>query len=101
MSFAGSVDHLQPYYGLIDEALSARSARDGDFETDREHGVPIFVSRMCSSLAQACVERGQASVTVKDVLRLEVMASGHADYHRKFSLYCRELERAGPGRVKP
>lgn len=100
MSLPSHAHALQPYYSLIDEALSARSASSGDFETDREHGVPVFVSRMCEKLAQACVERGQAGVTIKDVLRLDTMASGHTDYHRKLALYCRELEQTGPARVK-
>ena len=55
---------------------------------------------MCEKLAQACVERGQAGVTIKDVLRLDTMASGHTDYHRKLAPYCRELEQTGPVRVK-
>lgn len=93
-------DKLQPYYGLIDEALSARSASNGDLKTDREHRVPVYVSRMCAKLAQACVARGRPDVTIKDVLRLDMLASGHVDYHRKLALYCRELEQTGPARAK-
>jgi hypothetical protein len=100
MSLPYHAHALQPYYSLIDEALSARNASNGDFETDREHGVPVFVSRMCAKLAEVCVERGQTAATIKDVLRLDAMASGHTDYHRKLALYCRELEQFGPGRVK-
>ena len=96
MSLPSHAHALQPYYGLIDEALSARSASNGDFETDSEHGVPVFVSRMCAQLAKACAERGQAGVTIKDILSLDTMASGHTDYHRKLALYCMELERNGP-----
>jgi hypothetical protein len=85
-------ESLQPYYGLIDSALSARNAASGDYDTDAEHRVPVFVSRMCATLAATCADRAGASVPVGDVLRVESMASGHSDYHRKLALYCRELE---------
>ena len=98
MTLPSHAHALQPYYSLIDEALSARTSSNGDFEADPEHGVPVFVSRMCAQLAQACVERGQAGATIKDVLRLDTLANGHTDYHRKLALYCRELELSGPSR---
>tara|TARA_B100001105_G_scaffold140966_2_gene112947 strand:- start:2728 stop:3033 length:306 start_codon:yes stop_codon:yes gene_type:complete len=91
---------LQPYYDIIKAALNSRSASKGDFNRDQEHGVPVFVSRMCKQLAEVCVERGQRATTIKDVLRLDMLASGHSDYHTKLALYCRELEQSGPNRPK-
>jgi len=95
MSMPSRAHGLQPYYSLIDDALSTRNACNGDFETDREHGVPVFVSRLCAKLAETCVARSQAPVTIKDVLRLDAMASGHIDYHSKLARYCLELEKRG------
>lgn len=91
---------LQPYYGLIAEALDTRSAAAGDFEADPAHHVPLFVSRMCESIAKACSERRGQSVDIKQVLKVECLAAGHSDYHRKFALYCTELER-GITNIRP
>ena len=66
MSLPSHAHALQPDYSFSNEALPGRSAGNGDFETDREHGVPVFVNRMCAKLA----------------------------------LYCREIGRSGPSRVK-
>jgi hypothetical protein len=91
---------LQPYYGIAYDHLTRRSAANGSYKRDDQHRVPRFVSDMCDALAKACNERrtgvGRALVTIKDVLRVETSAAGHVDYHRKLSLYVRELEQYGP-----
>lgn len=89
---------VQPYYGLIFDALTSRSADRGDYARDPEFGVPKYVSAMCKQLAQMCTQRrgeGQTHVSVRDVLRVESLASGHCDYHPKLTLYVSELERLG------
>jgi hypothetical protein len=85
-------EQLQPYYDLIESALSACTPAGGDFDFHAEHRVPNYVSRMCIALAAVCTQRAGLPVEVKDVLRVESSASGHTDYHRKLALYCRELE---------
>lgn len=99
MSHSQSVA-LQPYYGLIAEALDTRKAAAGDFESDPTHKVPRFVSRMCESIARACTERSGQAVDITQVLKVECLAAGHFDYHRKFALYCTELER-GITNIRP
>lgn len=91
---------LQPYFGLIDEGLAARNVAAGDYEPDPAHNVPLFVSRMCAVLAKACSDRRGELVDIKQVLKVECMAAGHFDYHRKLALYCTELER-GTSTVRP
>lgn len=91
---------LQPYYGLIAQALDNRNVTAGDYEPDPAHRVPVFVSRMCESIARACSERRGQAVGIEQVLKVECLASGHSDYHRKFALYCTELER-GQTNIRP
>lgn len=93
-----SHEAVQPYYGLIFDALTSRSTDRGDYDRDPEFGVSKYVSTMCAQLAQTCTQRrgdGQPPVFVRDVLRVESFASGHSDYHPKLALYMRELERFG------
>lgn len=88
----GSSAALEPYYSTIEQALNSRSVKAGDFETDLDYKAPRYVVRMCMAIQSAALERG-ARLDLPRVMKAETLASGHSDYHRKFALYCMEMER--------
>lgn len=45
--------------------------------------------------------RGKDPITLKELMRVETMASGHIDYSKKFSLYCAELVLDDPMKGTP
>lgn len=97
MSSSVSLPHhahaLQPYYSVIDEALSSRSTED--FRPCPEKGGFLYEVRMAERLVAALKERGAESVSLPDVMALVTQASGHSDYHRSLAIACRALERNG------
>jgi len=82
---------FEPYWSIIDAALANRRSEPMDGLEDKVHKVPVYVVRMCESLAKAIKANGNPDVTVAEVISVELNASGHSDYHRKFALYCFEL----------
>lgn len=86
----------EPYWSIIDAALAKQRSEPVDLHEDKVHKVPVYVVRMCESLVKAIKANGNPDVTVAEVISVELNASGHSDYHRKFALYCFELAQKKP-----
>lgn len=80
---------------LIQVALERRSVDFDVLQSNPESGKPMYVHRLCERLVDYCHERGAKTVSLKDILRADMLASGHCDYLRKFGLYVAELWRDG------
>ncbi|WP_432263375.1 hypothetical protein [Cupriavidus sp. TMH.W2] len=79
------------YGELIASALRNRGSRKDDFEYDADHHEYRYVIRMCQQLAGSIRANTGKCIDLSEVLRVERMASGHADYQSKFAVYCWEL----------
>lgn len=81
----------EPYKTVIAAALQARGSQIDDFTRHPMRHEPNYVVRMCEKVRDL-VERRGGRATLESIMRVERCASGHADYHAKFALYCAELE---------
>jgi hypothetical protein len=83
---------MYPYFDIIESHLTNKKPA-GQYEDDPKYGVPKYVVSMCAEILGNLMARCDRNFTMKDVLKADRLASGHADYHHKFALYCSELER--------
>ena len=78
---------------LIESGLARRNLRTA-VEPYGKHptsGRPNYVHRMCEELLAFCRQHGASSVSLEDILRIDMLCSGHCDYFSKFSLRLTEL----------
>jgi hypothetical protein len=87
----------QPFLATIEEGLKRlRTAPDAMERDSRFPCQPRYVVDMGERVLEVIHSVGRTDVTLEDVMRKELMASGHSDYHSKFALYCTELSRPFP-----
>lgn len=85
-------EHL-PFTGIIQRALSKRGA--GSVNLHPVYKIPMYVVSACEQLLVALREKGNDSVTLDEVIRLEGTCTG-ADYQTKLALRCHRLAMAPP-----
>lgn len=84
-------------HGVLISAAAERDLRPGlvagpDGRPESECAWAAFErSRMHETVNEIRAENGLAPVPLEKVVQVEGLASGHADYARKFAFYCAEL----------
>lgn len=81
---------FEPYWGIVDKALAVRSRSQADLDQHPEYKAPLYVVRMCESLAGAIKQQTGKVVPLSELIRLESTCTG-ADYHHKLSMRCHRL----------
>lgn len=72
-------------YDIISKHLSDR--KNVLYESKEVKNRPHYVVEMCKEI----LSHMPNTVTLKDILMKDDLASGHVDYHSKLSLYCADL----------
>lgn len=81
--------NLEPYWSLIEKALSSRKATKDAMSWDKDHKAPRYVVAMCEDLVRV-LQLGGTDVSLAEIVRLEQTCTG-ADYTSKLALRCQRL----------
>nr|WP_073674508.1 hypothetical protein [Pseudomonas aeruginosa] len=81
---------FDPFWSLIDKALTDRKKNPASHDKHPEHSAPQYVVALCEALLGAIHAQGNRVVNLQDVVRLEATCTG-SDYQYKLALRCSRL----------